>query len=374
MKKAFFSLMAVGMMFVMASCSDENYAPEAPAPGQNTVAADFPEGSEVVTLKVNVPEAIRTRADEMDLPAWDLASGPAGGQLHLRYAVYKDDGSLYYTPFPVAQIPAILFAGNQTTLSVPLPADATGYKLFLWVDKDATYTIDWDNKSIAFPNMSNSGAWNELNRRRDAFYYWGTIDSGASNDYTLKRPFVQVNILTSEFDDQSQLASLYTDGPASSFGLTNSGNPDKTYVPSKWNWDTNEILEWQDYFFTCNISSTYGASLYSLKDVVLGTVNGRRSLYFGVFYLFAPNERGYFTLADGTVLDGFKMNLGHGSTYPAFSENGVISINGHLPEIKQNDRVVISNDTDNDTGFLSNRAEVVVKVDDSFETETSVIP
>ena len=178
MKKVLFGLSAILALFA-TSCQNELE--------QNVASGD----TSTVTFEVAIPE-LATRA---------YSDGTTAKVLH--YAVYdakQKEGSdivRHLDGLVPAQWPK--FGENQLTTSIQLEL-VTGntYKIAFWAAADgAPYEFDLDNATV---NVKYDGAVSN-DETRDAFFgsTGFTVEGKSSIDVTLRRPFAQLNIGTSDY-------------------------------------------------------------------------------------------------------------------------------------------------------------------------------
>ena len=173
MKQFLYPVLASALVAVAAtSCSSD--APVAPE--------QTPDGT--VAFTVAVPQQIASRA---------FSDGLTATQLH--YYVYDEDESS-------ANIAALngtaTFTDLKTTVNLSL-VSGKSYSVVFWADvpSGSPYTYDTDSKEIT---VSYDGEAQDENR--DAFFaYRGTfrVTGPMSETITLKRPFSQINIGTSDY-------------------------------------------------------------------------------------------------------------------------------------------------------------------------------
>lgn len=365
MKKIFFSILACGMIATMASCQNEG---EPQMPGNNgVIAADFPEGAVPTQVSVGIDADAKTRAGANDLPLWDaftaINTGDISG-LPMQYGIYYPDGRLYYS----TTTPTMCAPGGST-ITVPMPANQTKMKIFIWADKTAkgdVYTLDWEKKSVSLNTnpARNRELFATFAGRGDAFYYWGDVNVKSPSTIKLKRPFVQINVLTDELG-KGQLEHDYPEGIFTGFGLVETINGSMAYIPTTWYWE----------------SDTFDMSMYNMVEEKLpnwtsgpaktGSLNGVEKRYIGVFYVLAPRTRkAWKDEKSGTILDGFILNV-----YNDQKTDGtaIISIGNELPsQLKANERLIIHNANSGSggepgSGILTSETNINVSVDGSYD-------
>ena len=365
MKKILYSIMACGVMVALASCQNQD---EPAVPAVDNLASTFPKGSVPKEITVEIPGDVRTRADfEASLPLWDVNQSSNSGLITVRYGVYHADGSLYYSTDDASSL--VTTKNARFSFSIPVPADESGMKLFVWADKSGgkAYKIDWNAKKVSAnpSDESSKQLYKNFACDGDAFYTYRdvpNIPNNASSTISLNRPFVQVNILTDELNDKAVAESfLHNDssvGIGSYFGLYSS-NPDRIYIPSAWYWETDEF-DFAEYSPSNGVAPNYcflsgnptsGRVLPGLTSVTAptGTINGKSKMYFGVFYFFAPKTRkAWKQKGTNTVLSAFYARMLNGDETHNTSN---IAIMGSMPDMQANERLVLHNsDGGNDDG------------------------
>jgi hypothetical protein len=368
----------------MTSCSNENYEPEAPNTGTPTVSAssNFPADAVITTLTIDTEEAARTRADDLDLPAWDLFESEqsilngANAVIYVNFAIFHEDGSLYYaTSNGVEEGDQIVANKFPYSLTMPLPSGETDFKIFVWAAKvnvlsEKHYVFNWPGKNV-YIDRGSSLMPNVLNLDGDAFFYWGTLpNDGSSSSITLKRPFVQVNVLTDELNDDLALSSLYTNGLASAIYFRNPKDRSKIYYPDTYYWDKDEVemamieeKELMQFSYNANYKLFPGATKLNNKiTAVTGTVNDRTMAYLGVFYLFAPQTKTSYKLSNGTVVNEMDLNIYDGTPQGDCTQRTTLQT--VFPEVKANERIVIYNQSGG--GILTTDKSISFSVDSAY--------
>lgn len=319
----FFSLSLVAV----SSCSQEN---DVIAP-----VDQMPEGMVLSQIKIKTPNPIRSRADNM-LPLWGLFDDWDGksdgllnnGRITLQYAVYDNDGNLYaqYIANDPVKAGTVLTSGESAfNISVALPPNAEGFKIFCWADKGYAYNFDPISKTISYNDNSSS----YMSVHGDAFFYWGELKPG-QNEVSLKRPFVQVNLLTNDHLSESD----WQDGIGADCGLMAEDNDNFRYVPYIWHFDTDtfEMLKVD--------SNNLPNRSFNPRSVLSSVCNGRQLAYAGCFYLFAPQTRRAWV--DETT----KTSMSRIGLYIYNDDNtqANLFLQGNIPLMKANTRLNIFTD------------------------------
>ena len=167
MKKIIYSAMAVAML-ATTSCKDD-------------FAESFVGEEATVEFSISTPE-IGTRYGE----------GTTVNKLH--YAVY-DNGTLLKELTKTD----VVFNGSAT-LQLPLKTGKT-YDLVFWADhEDAPYKVDFSKQTMTIDYTSTVSCNNE---ELDAFYKHEkiTVEGNRTLDVKLTRPFAQLNIAASDFEE-----------------------------------------------------------------------------------------------------------------------------------------------------------------------------
>lgn len=383
MKKIFYSFLACGMIATLASCQNQD---EPVAPIGDQVTSNFPKGSKPTALNLDIPGESRTRAaGETVLPLWDVNQSSNGGLLTIRYGIYYQDGTPYYDSSSLAALPTT--TSTSMSLTVPLPSDQEKMKIFVWADKTGgnAYKIDWSAKKVSY-DYNERSIFDKMAMDGDAFCYWGDINVKTASTCTLKRPFVQVNILTDEVYTKSDLVKNFINtGIGADFGLWVDQTSD-VYLPTAWYWDsdtfdmtmfnTNEELTHNYCFQKGSVESFIGrvpsGSGLNTSSALSGTINGTKSLYLGVFYVFAPRERkAWKDELTGSVMEGFYSNILNGE---GDDNTSTLNIAGSLPQLKANERLIIRNGNNNGGsggGILTSESNVSVNIVGDFEGDNT---
>lgn len=376
MKKIFYSFIACGLIATLASCQNQD-EPGTPAGGQ--VTTNFPEGSKPTSVTLDIPGEARTRAEDRTvLPLWGVNESSNGGLLTVRYGVYYQDGTLYYDSSSLSTLPTT--TSTSMSLTVPLPADQETMKLFVWADKTGgnAYNIDWQSKKVSYAiNDSERGIFKNMAQDGDAFCYWGDINVKSSSTCTLKRPFVQVNILTDEVNGNKKLAeSFINTGLGADFGLYEYSNA-TCYLPAAWYWDS-DTFDMVMFNTTEEIVPNYciqlgqKLSFASSSDTTIkrGIINNNSKVYLGVFYVFAPRERkAWKDETSGTEMDGFTSHILNGE---GDDNTSTLNIWSELPPMKANERLIIHNGNSNGGsggGILISESNVKLNIIPDFDAD-----
>lgn len=364
MKKFLFSAIACGLMAMpLVSCQNEG---DPSVPGQNqSTEASFPKGSEVRKISVEMPEESRTRAGGVPFPLWVFGGGPdiePWTFFNYRYAVYDDAGNLFYTSDEGTPI-----NGNTSIeLSIPTPAESENPQIFIWAEKmtyevgSKEYVIDWNAKTVSIP--PRPGALNrDMAKLADAWFYKGTAKP--ENRVQLKRPFVQIDLVTNELDIQS-VKDRYPNGINCGMSMRAGGN--LPCLPNKWNWETDNLE------FTSSVGWNYVTNPLGTgtdkKTFLKATINKKDYEYLGVFYVFAPQTAGkWISNLGGNTIDALQFDI-----VGADGKNPVTLKATNLPDIKANQHIVIYNTNDpasgnNDGGILVGSGKLNAYIGSGFD-------
>lgn len=172
MNKKLLSLPLASIM-LLASCSDDNFAPAAPDGGN-------------VSFTINIPgEGIGSRVFGDGLSASSL-----------KYAVYDEDGE------KVMSGDAGFSGGLSTTVSLQL-ANGHTYDIafFAYKNYNSVYKFDADNKSVTI-DYASMAATKEIKNDLDCFYKVERFEVKGAIDrtVTLTRPVAQVNWGTNDLN------------------------------------------------------------------------------------------------------------------------------------------------------------------------------
>lgn len=392
MKKFIFSFIACGFMATMMSCSN---ADEPIIPGDKT--QNFPGGADVTEVTITVPNEARTRSDldGLDLPLWGLFS-ESGSAMKIRYGVYREDGTLYYSTDEMTELPKAYSA--TFTLSIPIPRDERHPKIFMWADKDEAigYNIDWEKKKVIIDYENPlTNLYADMAKNADAFAHWGDLNPYGGEtrpNLILTRPFVQVNILTDEPANNASLMEKYKEGMGAMMCMSRQDMPERNIFLYGWNWDDDTFDAMEDYEYengmrfssVFNHTSSLENSLKGTSnDGYAGTIGGKRKYYAGVFYLFAPKGKNWVAYTedypDENMLDVeesggliFETRIMNKEEYNMWK--GVDLSFPVTDGVTQNTRLIVHNGANNGTGngVLSDNQNYNIIVDENFNGDIDV--
>ena len=170
-----------------------------------------------VTFEISTPE-LTSRAD--------LFFGDCAAEKKLLYAVYDvTEGGNIVTKISKTELDNALRISKDapTTFTLDL-IDGNSYAVLFWAvseDYKGAFSIDWTNKKM---KMNASATANK--ESYDAFYNYITLDKvegSISRSVVLERPFAQLNIGTSDFEEAKK-ANFDIDKIWSEVSLTNVPN------------------------------------------------------------------------------------------------------------------------------------------------------
>ena len=170
-----------------------------------------------VTFEISTPE-LTSRAD--------LFFGDCAAEKKLLYAVYDvTEGGNIVTKISKTELENALRISKDapTTFTLDL-IDGNSYAVLFWAvseDYKDAFSIEWDNKKM---KMNASATANK--ESYDAFYNYITLDNvegSISRSVVLERPFAQLNIGTSDFEEAKK-ANFDIDKIWSEVSLTNVPN------------------------------------------------------------------------------------------------------------------------------------------------------
>ena len=175
MKKFIFSALAAIGLLLSPSCSDENEA----LSGSGNEA--------LVSFNVNLADGIQTKAD----PEPVIGDGTTAKKLYVR--VFDDGGTL----IDGLSDRTYDFSNRSTEVTLSLVKGKT-YKFLFWAQSGETNAFSFDGTTV---NVSYANA-KANDEKRDAFYYayTKTVTGSFQETVTLRRPFAQLNFLTTAED------------------------------------------------------------------------------------------------------------------------------------------------------------------------------
>lgn len=183
-KLPFLSATAVSAILIFAGCSSSEDTEISPRSNEA-----------IVSLEVQADAAASTRA---------ISDGSGANELF--YRVFDKDGNVISDQLPLKQENASdLLTGHKVTLQL---IKGQTYKIAFWAQNSActAYSVD-DNMNVT---VDYSGANND--ETRDAFFK--TVDVAVTGDMnvdvTLKRPFAQINVGSTQKDWNDAVASGLT--------------------------------------------------------------------------------------------------------------------------------------------------------------------
>jgi hypothetical protein len=176
----------VAALAMMSSCSSDQPVPNVNSDGDTCE----------VSFKTIVPNSIATRTKTA------FADGTTATRLS--YALYRHDGDSKTLVLTKSNIDVV---NLQSTVTLNLVSGETYDVVFWAAAKNAPYTFDAEAQTISVDYEDAAGN----DEARDAFYYCvSDLEAGAntSRTITLRRPFAQLNIATSDKDLASRDAKF----------------------------------------------------------------------------------------------------------------------------------------------------------------------
>lgn len=278
MKKFIYAATALAGIAALASCSQDEPAPKIQKPqGQLTD----------VTLTVQTPEGMRARSGSK--------YGEGTEVQRLVYAIYDADGTIVAASSkPGSKAPVATDATNtEWTLEAQL-VQGDSYSVFFWADgfaTDSPYTIDDAAHTVTVNYEESLKAANAVADSSDAFSLYTTFTPGASEtpiDFTLTRPFAQVNLGSKEISFQPGQA-YHSAGVRLGFAT----DADGVLLPTELNYATGKVGKWT------KVAVTQCASDYDATDKVFPANSNCQYIYMG--YILAPANIAGWDLYDAAV-------------------------------------------------------------------------
>lgn len=320
----------------------------------------IPEGYHDFNIVANVPELSRTRAEDPFANYWPVYEAINDGMI-LTGAVYDEKGAVFKNIYQTISN----YADGNISLNLTLPVGRK-FKVALFLNKGVTdYVFNAETKTIAYrENILNATNLTELwqsddiigdteisdvfansSAAGDAWLYYGDLDTDVSKtiSVTLKRPFVQVIVLSNSYVGGGLI------GGNASLSIKNSENDeDWSLLPVGYNFETKQALMGTNTYannsFASNMTHFTGKQLVSYKGKTRGIV--------GNFYIFGSDK----------TLGGNSWDL----VYMAKTENARCSKTIHTEEglLAENTRIVIY--TDSDAGLFDAKHTFNISVDSTF--------
>ena len=213
MKKLFYSILAVAALVSAASCQRETRMD--PAAGQPVD----------VTFELGL-QGLQTKA---------FSDGTSATSLDVLVYNARTDGDVYLPNLTQQKDNAFENLTAQVTLKL---VRGENYKIVFWAHApQCDYALDPENATITIisTTANATGAPAANDELRDAFLgvYEGVITQAVSENVSLKRPFAQINVLTTEEDWNNAINN----------GVTFSGSSMKVTAPSELNFLTGEVAK-----------------------------------------------------------------------------------------------------------------------------------
>ena len=271
-------------------------------------------------LDMSIPDEPKTRAAASVSPGSDGLYTFTGRDINkLWYAVYYNDQWIYDCTSSEAQQAVKIGDNFSLVFKLPKLYDPTKVKLFFWAGNadDAVSTnnvtsvsnginLNFAERCVSIdPKYVNGG--NTSIAEYDSFcgYFQLSSTTNVTNfnlKFTLKRPFAQIHLLTSEFEGEA-LTDLYPSGMAVSLGFGNNNislenHTSELSLPTTWFYDDSKTLSPSykkgDYIYSQN-NSIFSAGLskefpYTTTMIVKG--QPIKYTYLSCLLTFAPTESG----------------------------------------------------------------------------------
>ena len=362
-KSILYSMVALTMATSFASCSNEEAVKMPEQPGVNLA------NSETVSLLINMPSEMRTRAGEEPT----MTYGDDGLYSFSRkidklwYAVYNK-GTLLYNSFQ-AGIPQGQYNPDDETFSLDIQIPLVNnqikledYSVFFFagnaLDKvQQTETangigLDFANKTLyAYPSFLNKSVasgdyFNPV--QYDFFAKYTTLDKIVDADMnghvTLIRPFCQVSLLTDELCQAAVLSTYDSNGKVavktSPTMRTKTGASTSETMPYAWDYGTDNLLT-KD---VTEIPLTLDARAFNNAEKTLSipqevTFKNRKMFCTGSYLMLATESRKAYS--DGATSQKFKFNLT--ATGDRYSTEA--SVSAMIPQggLKANEKYIMYN-------------------------------
>lgn len=202
MKKIFYSLMTVAALLTAASCQKEFTNSPDPAYGGKPVVTTF-----------NVDLGVTTKA----LESSTLDDGTTVDKLYVA-AFAQADGSLVSTSLVGANAASI---SNKTATVKLTLSKGQAYDIVFFAMKDGAYDVTFSNGPTATFSYKSGAKANDPTL--DAFYKKVSVASASTTQesVTLKRPFAQINVLSSNAPDGAISSKMTVKGVPTTFDLFN---------------------------------------------------------------------------------------------------------------------------------------------------------
>lgn len=290
MKQLFMALSCAVLTLTTVACNNEEDIPAPISGTQSSIEASFPKGAEVMDLKINVPDLVRTRAEGDGLDFWGAFNNDTQ-DIKIRYAVYTTDGNLFYSSDSAeselsTKLPSF-------SIKVPMPADDSNANLFVWADKLGKdgdnsyqgYPINWEEHTVSMPAVINTGALTNMSKLGDAWCCYESI-TPSTTSITLKRKMSQIILATDEFELPAIADKFGHARTEATYWFCKDGEDCTTaengYRVSSWNFVTGEIKFAKNQFAYFSTIPMENATLY---------VNNRQVYPLMAAYYFCDGER-----------------------------------------------------------------------------------
>ena len=255
----FYKIVIISCLISLFSCQKEDNTAIFDSPltvSDDPIKYSFPNGAKLRTIDFRVCEDIRTRTTHFDTQ-WDPFNNESG-TLFVRYAIYDENGDLYYTSDSYKQSITI----STVNFRLTYPAPEGHYKMFVWADKLGNvpngYTINWIDKTVS---MSDTPGITQANMSKlgDAWYCWMQYPIGSTSYHEkLRRAFMNVDILTDELRIKGIYDKFKDSTIITKLGFVSDSDKSTLKFPKVWHWDDDtfdfEIIKDGNYSFFCSPS------------------------------------------------------------------------------------------------------------------------
>ena len=289
MKKYFLSIVALAGMLFATSCQESLVEPQVEGP---------------TTFTVQLPDAMGTKA-----------IGDASSVNTLFVEVYSNANSIFKKSQEITN--------GSTTVSLDL-IKGQEYQIVFWAQKENSYITDFTTQGLAEISIPNTFHNNESGA---AFYAYETfVIDGNAKTVTLRRPFAQLNLGTTEASLKTNAGNVTLE--SSSVTLTTATKFSTIYGAG-----------------TDVQSRTYAANI-SFGDEKLTLANGDEYVYVSMDYL--PVVNGGDVVELGVVIETNLGTITHNITNVPIQKNYRTNIVGNL---------------------ISSKTDFVVEVEDEWAGE-----
>ena len=308
-KNLFLFAMSCGLLTSMTSCNSEEPAP-IPVGPTDAIEMTMPENSEVRTVKVKMPNEMKTRAS-VSMNDWLYRLDKAKIQNYqVQVAVYVDHNAGTESGYHLYWDTSFVVDKDATSfdIKVPHPCDLTenGVKLMVFARPTIPELVGYTAYSM---NLREKELWlmgGNTNRKlsslmsagMDCFMFYDLIPDGETFEITLKRPLKQYLVMSSEPIDNPAVMHDMLDNEHSGYNnlctdlvFTDTESSEEMFYPYVWNFDTGEVR----YQKLTSINSHFYSFFYNRQqDEIYYTtnLNGKEYAILGSFFTFASDLNG----------------------------------------------------------------------------------